>query len=100
MDNIISIELFKQVYKFKTDLDSGLSHQAVEILQNAVTKVQGGLAAAVPLGERQIILTMAALDLISEQIRLEQQYKELLEQVKSRSDSLVAKLSVELQAFG
>ena len=96
MDNVISIELFKQVYKFKTDLDPGLSRQAVEILQNAVAKVQGGSAGAAPMGERQIILTMAALDLISDQIRLKQQYEELLEQVKSRSDSLIAKLSVEL----
>lgn len=96
MDNIISIELFKQVYKFKTDLDPKLTQQAVEILQNAVTRVQGDSPAAAPISERQIILTMAALDLISDQIRLKQQYEELLDQLKSRSDSLIAKLSLEL----
>lgn len=96
MDNIVSIELFKQVYKFKTNLDPGLSRQAVEILQNAVAKVQGGATGATPISERQIILTMAALDLISDQICLKEQYEELLEQVKSRSDSLIAKLSVKL----
>lgn len=96
MDNIISIELFKQVYKFKTDLDPKLTRQAVEILQNAVAKVQDGSSAPAPLAERQILLTMAALDLISDQIRLKQQYEELLDQLKSRSDSLIAKLSLEL----
>ena len=95
MDNIISIELFKQVYNFKTDLDSAITQQAVEILQNAVTKVQDGVPTAAPLAERQIVLTMAALDLVSEQIRLKQQYEELLDQLKQRSDSLIAKLNLE-----
>lgn len=96
MDNIISIELFKQVYKFKTDLDQEVTREAVVALQNAVQKIMGDAAGNTPVSERQAVLMMAALDIASDQIRLKQQYEELLGRVKSCSDSLVAKLGIEL----
>lgn len=96
MDNVISIELFKQVYKFKTDLAPDISRDAVEMLQNAVAKTNGDALGAVPVTERPIILMLAALDLASDHIRLQQQYEELLDGVKSRSESLIAKLSLEM----
>lgn len=96
MDNVISIELFKQVYKFKTDLDYRQSQEAVVALQNAVQKILGENGGNVPMSERQAVLMMAALDMANDQIRLRRQYDELLGRVKSCSDSLVAKLGLEL----
>lgn len=95
MDNVISIELFKQIYKFKTDLDVEISQPAVEMLQNAVVKTQGGLPGAVPVKDQPIVLMMAALSLASESIRLKQQYNDLLNKLKSRSDNLIAKLNAD-----
>lgn len=97
MGNVISIELFRQVYKFKTDLDPALSSEAVKMLKEAVGRLQGGApGSAMPLPERQIVLIMAALEIACDQIRLQQQSDGLLIKLKSRSDHLITKLNVKL----
>ena len=97
MDNVISIELFRQVYKFKTDLDPALSREAVKMLKETVGRLQGGApGSAMPLPERQIVLIMAALEIACDQIRMQQQSDGLLMKIKSRSDYLITKLNAEI----
>lgn len=96
MDNVVSIELFGQTYNFKTDLDPEVSREAVELLRTSVAKLENdALVSSIPLSERPIMLMMAALDLASENVRLQKQRQDLQTKITSCADNLINKLKAQ-----
>ena len=97
MDKIVTIELFGQNYSFKADDNVYDAGEIAELLSQEVANVNEQLSGNSKKMNNIAILTLAALNITSEFIKLRRHHADSVEKISERSDSLVNMIDVHLQ---
>ena len=97
MDKIVTIELFGQKYSFKADDNVYDAGEIAELLSQEVANVNEQLTGNSKKMSNVAILTLAALNITSEYIKLRRHHADSVEKISERSDSLVNMIDVYLQ---
>ena len=96
MEQLITIELFGQPYKFKSASDTGNAQEVADVLVKEVSRIQDQQSKETPGITQIAILILAALNIANENIELKKSYSTLLETVSRRSETLKRLLDAEL----
>ena len=97
MDKIVTIELFGQKYSFKAEDTVLDASEIADLLTQEVTNVNEQLSDNKKKMNNIAILTLAALNITSEYIKLRRYHADLVDQISERSDSLKNRIDVYLQ---
>jgi len=97
LDKIVTIELFGQNYSFKADDNVYDAGEIAELLSQEVANVNEQLTGNSKKMNNIAILTLAALNITSEYIKLRRHHADSVEKISDRSDSLVNMIDVYLQ---
>ena len=97
MDKIVTIELFGQKYSFKAEDTVLDASEIADLLTQEVANVNEQLSDNKKKMNNIAILTLAALNITSEYIKLRRYHADLVDQISERSDSLKNMIDVYLQ---
>ncbi|MBU0995715.1 MAG: cell division protein ZapA [Proteobacteria bacterium] len=97
MDDIVTIELFGDTYRFKTEAEIENARKVAEYLVNEVEKVEKQLAEKSTAMLRFRLLLLAALNISSDYFKLKSNHKDLLEDLSDRLVSINEKIDNHLQ---
>ncbi|MBC8247332.1 MAG: cell division protein ZapA [Deltaproteobacteria bacterium] len=96
MEQLITIELFGQPYKFKSAPETDNAQEVAEVLVKEVGRIQDQQSKEAPGITQIAILILAALNIANENMELKKNYSTLQETVSRRSDTLKRLLDAEL----
>ena len=96
MEQLITIELFGQPYKFKSAPETENAQEIADVLVKEVGRIQEKQSKEAPGITQIAILIMAALNIANENMELKKNYSALLKTVAKRSESLKRLLDAEL----
>ena len=96
MEQLITIELFGQPYKFKAEPETENAQEVAEVLVKEVGRIQDKQSKETPGITQIAILILAALNIVNENMELKKNYSTLQETVSRRSDTLKRLLDAEL----
>ncbi len=96
MEQLITIELFGQPYKFKSAPETDNAQEVAEVLVKEVGRIQDQQSKEAPGITQIAILILAALNIANENMELKKNYSTLQETVSKRSDTLKRLLDAEL----
>ena len=96
MEQLITIELFGQPYKFKSAPETDNAQEVAEVLVKEVGRIQDQQSKEAPGITQIAILILAALNIANENMELKKNYSTLQETVSTRSDTLKRLLDAEL----
>ncbi len=96
MEQLITIELFGQPYKFKSAPETDNAQEVAEVLVKEVGRIQDQQSKEAPGITQIAILILAALNIANENMDLKKNYSTLQETVSRRSDTLKRLLDAEL----
>ena len=96
MEQLITIELFGQPYKFKSAPETENPQEIANVLVKEVGRVQDQQLKEAPGITQLAILIMAALNIANENMELKKNYSALQETVTRRSKTLKRLLDAEL----
>ena len=96
MEQLITIELFGQPYKFKSAPETENAQEVAEVLVKEVGRIQDQQSKEAPGITQIAILILAALNIANENMELKKNYSTLQETVSRRSDTLKRLLDAEL----
>ena len=97
MDKIVTIELFGQNHSFKADDNVDDAGEIAALLTREVASVNEQLSENKKKMNNIAILTLAALNITSEYIKLRRHHADSVEKISERSDSLVNMIDMHLQ---
>lgn len=97
MEELITIELFGQMYTFKAESGVTNAKEVAGFLANEVTKVEQKVESHNKGMNKITILALAAMNISSEYIELKRKYIELLQNISTRSASVVRMVDSNLQ---
>jgi len=96
VEQLITIELFGQPYKFKSAPETDNAQEVAEVLVKEVGRIQDQQSKEAPGITQIAILILAALNIANENMELKKNYSTLQETVSKRSDTLKRLLDAEL----
>ncbi len=96
MEQLITIELFGQPYKFKSAPETDNAQEVAEVLVKEVGRIQDQQSKEAPGITQIAILILAAVNIANENMELKKNYSTLQETVSTRSDTLKRLLDAEL----
>lgn len=96
MEQLITIELFGQPYKFKSAPETENAQEVADVLVKEVGRIQDQQSKEAPGITQIAILILAALNIANENMELKKNYSTLQETVSRRSDTLKRLLDAEL----
>jgi cell division protein ZapA (FtsZ GTPase activity inhibitor) len=96
LEQLITIELFGQPYKFKSAPETENAQEIADVLTKEVGRVQNQQSMEAPGITQIAILIMAALNIANENMELKKNYSALQETVTRRSETLKRLLDAEL----
>ena len=96
MEQLITIELFGQPYKFKSASETENAQEVADVLVKEVGRIQDQQSTEAPGITQIAILILAALNIANENMALKKNYSTLQETVSRRSDTLKRLLDAEL----
>ncbi len=96
MEQLITIELFGQPYKFKSAPETENAQEVADVLVKEVGRIQDQQSEEAPGITQIAILILAALNIANENMELKKNYSTLQETVSKRSDTLKRLLDAEL----
>ena len=96
MEQLITIELFGQPYKFKSVPETENAQEVADVLVKEVGRIQDQQSEEAPGITQIAILILAALNIAHENMELKKNYSTLQETVSRRSDTLKRLLDAEL----
>lgn len=93
MDDIVTIELFGNIYKFKAEDDVENAKQVVEFLKKEVDKVESQLSPeSSTIGQFRTLL-LASLNITSEYHKLKKSHEESMDNLSTQLTFLTDKLN-------
>ncbi len=92
MDDIVTIELFGELFKFKAEPGVTDAAKIAEYLSEAVTEVEKQFAAKSPEISKLALLVLASLNISKELLELKSDHAELLNRVSERSERLITRM--------
>ena len=92
MDDIVTIELFGETYKFKTEVEFDNAKMVADFLVDEVLKVEKKLKETTPGVLRFKLLLLAALNISGEYFKLKNNHKDLLENISDRLENIGVKI--------
>ncbi len=96
MEQLITIELFGQPYKFKSAPETDNAQEVAEVLVKEVGRIQEQQSQETPGITQVAILILAALNIVNENMELKENYSTLQQVVSKRSKMLNHLLDAEL----
>ncbi len=93
MEQFVTIELLGQSYTFKAEADSSNAKEVADLLVKEVAKVETELSTKSSIA-KQTILILAALNIASENYKLEKKYSDMLQNISERSANLIRELDI------
>jgi cell division protein ZapA (FtsZ GTPase activity inhibitor) len=96
VEQLITIELFGQPYKFKSVPETENAQEVADVLVKEVGRIQDQQSKEAPGITQIAILILAALNIVNENMELKKKYSTLQETVSRRSDTLKRLLDAEL----
>ena len=96
MEQLITIELFGQPYKFKSAPETENAQEVADVLVKEVGRIQDQQSEEAPGITQIAILILAALNIANENMELKKNFSTLQETVSRRSDTLKRLLDAEL----
>ncbi len=93
MEQLVTIELLGQSYTFKAEADSSNAKEVADLLVKEVAKVETELSTKSSIA-KQTILILAALNIASENYKLEKKYSDMLQNISERSANLIRELDI------
>jgi cell division protein ZapA (FtsZ GTPase activity inhibitor) len=96
VEQLITIELFGQPYKFKSAPETENAQEVADVLVREVGRIQDQQSKEAPGITQVAILILAALNIANENMELKKNYSTLQETVSRRSDTLKRLLDAEL----
>ena len=92
MDEIVNIELFGELFRFKAEPGVTDAVKIAEYLSESVTKVEKQFAAKSPEISKLALLVMASLNISKELFELKNEHEELLNRISERSERLITRM--------
>ncbi len=96
MEETITIELFGQSFSFKTQIDAETAKEIADLLVREVDSVTQEHTGKTSGMNKLAILTIAAMNIANEYIELKRNHMILLENISSKSASLLKTIDVSL----
>ncbi|HUV50233.1 MAG TPA: cell division protein ZapA [Anaerolineae bacterium] len=97
MEQLLTIELFGQPYKFKAESEITEAKEVAALLVKEVAKVETQQSGQTSDITRLAILIAAALNIANENFELKRNYSYLLQELSERSANLIHTLSANMQ---
>ena len=92
LENIITIELFGETYKFKAEVGFDNAKTVADFLVEEVLKVEKKLNETTPGVLRFKLLLLAALNISGEYFKLKNNHEDLLEDISYKLDNICTKI--------
>ncbi len=92
MEEIVTIELLGEVFKFKAEPGVTDAEQIAGYLAGEVTKVEKQLAGKSPEISKLALLVLASLNISKELFELRHRHKDLLTKISERSERLLSSI--------
>ncbi len=89
MEEIITIELFGQQFTFKAEKEDQNANEVADYLVQEVDRIRKQLSDKKTNADKFAMLIMAALNITNENVKLKNNYSELLRKIAERSTSLL-----------
>lgn len=99
MEQFVTIQLFGQSYKFKSESEATEAEEIAEFLQQEVARVETRLKDQSANMNKLAILLLAALNIVNERFELEKTYSTLLQDISGRSDNLLHLLDENIKSY-
>jgi len=96
VEQLITIELFGQPYKFKATPETDNAQEVAEVLVKEVGRIQEQQSQETPGITQVAVLILAALNIVNENMGLKENYSTLQQMVSKRSKMLNRLLDAEL----
>jgi len=96
VEQLITIELFGQPYKFKSVPETENAQEVADVLVQEVGRIQDQQSNETPGITQIAILILAALNIANENMELKKNYSTLQEMISRRSGTLKRLLDAEL----
>ena len=95
MEEIVTIELLGQQFSFKTDEDVSDVNEIKDLLINEVNAIEKKQPDESLTKSKVTIMTIAALNIANEYVKMKDNYTGLLKKISERSSSIIKKLDVD-----
>lgn len=92
MEQIVTIELFGESYRFETDSEPEKAKIVADLLLEEVIKAEKDLAGETPEMAKFAILIIAALNIASRNVDLKSDYSALLKRVSEKASDLIKRI--------
>lgn len=92
MEEILTVELFGETYKFKTDADPGEAEGIVRTIVDEVTRAGGEMKGPLTENRKFIQLLVATLNIAKELAEVKKNHAELHDKLTRKSATLIEKL--------
>ena len=96
MEQLVTIELFGQTFKFKSENDPSEAKEIINFLVNEVTKLEAQYSKESSNITKQTILVLTALNISNEYFGVKRSYHGLLQNLSERSAKLIKELDANL----
>lgn len=97
MERILSIELFGQEYKFKTEINEIEAKKAIDLLLEQVNKTEKQQSAKTNHINKLSIIIIVALNMANKNLELKKKNAGLLSNISKGYETLIAKLNSVLK---
>ncbi|MBT4365693.1 MAG: cell division protein ZapA [Desulfobacterales bacterium] len=95
MEEIVTIELLGQQFSFKTDEDVSDVNEIRDLLINEVNAIEKSQPEESLTKSKVTIMTIAALNIANEYVKMKGNYTDLQKKISKRSSSIIKKLDVD-----
>lgn len=92
MDNIITIQLFGEVYKFKAEAEVADASRVADFLMSELDQVEKNLGAQAKSVTKTAKLLLATMNIANTYFEQKRQYEDMLSELQQRSDRLLERL--------
>jgi cell division protein ZapA (FtsZ GTPase activity inhibitor) len=89
LDQLITVEIFGQPYKFKAEAEVKDAQEIAKYLMDEVSKAENQLNVHSPNISKFAILILAALNITNDHFKLKQNYSDLLNRISEKSLNLI-----------
>ena len=97
MEKIVTIELFGEKYSFKAESGVANAGEIANLLTKEVASIEEQMSVNALNMNKISIVTLAALNIISEYVEMKQAHADFMEKLSKRSASLTEKIDMTLQ---
>lgn len=95
MDQLLTIEIFGQPFKFKTDSDISEAQEMADYVVRSVHQASVHFADMAQPADNRAVLVLAALNIANDYFDLKKKHQQLLNDLGRRSDKLLYALDVQ-----